>query len=112
VTASQDQGKRISWSKAREVLGTGAGMNPINYVCIARPGFHSLAERKAEEIAREEGGRRLLLMPIDVLAEAVVRVREEELEPAALADLLARSKGQLTVRDLPEGMRAAVEAGP
>lgn len=112
VTASQEEAKRISWSKAREVLGTGAGMNPINYVCIGRPGFHSLAERKAEEIAREEGGRRLLLIPIDVLAEAVVRVREEELEPAALADLLARTKGLLTLRDLPERAQTAVEAGP
>jgi hypothetical protein len=100
VTASKDEGKRISWNKAREVLGTGAGMNPINYVCIGRPGFHSLAERKAEEIAREEGGRRLLLMPVDVIAEAVVRVREEALEPVALADLLARAKGLLTLRDL------------
>ena len=76
------------------------------------PGFHSLAERKAEEIAHEQGGRRLLLVPIDVLAEAVVRVREGELEPAALADLLARSRGLLTLRDLPERAQAAVETIP
>jgi helicase len=112
VTASRDEGKRISWNKAREVLGTGAGMNPINYVCIGRPGFHSLAERKAEEIAREEGGRRLLLVPVDVVAEAVVRVREEALEPAALADLLARAKGLLTLRHLPARAETAVEASP
>jgi helicase len=111
VTASKDAGKRVSWNKAREVLGTGAGMNPINYVCIARPGFHSLAERKAEEIAREEGGRRLLLMPIDVLAEAVVRVREDELESAALADLLARSRGLFTLSALPGRAQTVVEAG-
>jgi hypothetical protein len=111
VTASQDEAKRISWSKAREVLGTGAGLNPINYVCLGRPGFHSLAERKAEEIAREAGGRRLLLVPIDVLAEAVVRVREELLEPAALADVLARSRGLLEIGHLPERLEAVVEAG-
>jgi hypothetical protein len=111
VTASQEEAKRISWSKAREVLGTGAGMNPINYVCIGRPGFHSLAERKAKEIAREEGSRRLLLVPIDILAEAIVRVREELLDPVALADVLARARGVLEMSDLPERVATAVEAG-
>jgi helicase len=111
VTASQEQAKRISWNKAREVLGTGAGMNSINYVCIGRPGFHSLAERKAEEIAREAGGRRLLLVPIDVLAEAIVRVHEELLDPAALSDTLARSRGLLEISDLPERREATVETG-
>jgi hypothetical protein len=108
VTASQDEAKRVAWSKAREVLGTGAGMNPINYVCVARPGFHSLAERKAEEIAHEQGERRLLLVPIDVLAEAVVRVREELLEAATLGDLLARSRGVLAFNDLPAAEPAGV----
>lgn len=112
VTASQDEAKRISWSKAREVLGTGTGMNPANYVCIGRPGFHSLADGKAAEIAREQGGRRLLLVPIDVLAEAIVRVREGQLEAAALADLLARSRGSLTLRDLPAPTAAVAEVEP
>lgn len=110
VTASQDEGKRVAWNKAREVLGTGAGMNPINYVCVARPGFHSLAERKAEEIAREQGDRRLLLVPIDVLAEAVVRVREELLDVAVMSDLLAHSRGVLKPGDLPVLEPAAVAA--
>lgn len=110
VTASQDEAKRVAWSKAREVLGTGAGMNPANYVCVARPGFHSLAERKAEEIAREQGERRLLLVPIDILAEAVVRVREEALDAATLADLLARSRGVLAFSDLPVAEPTAVVA--
>lgn len=109
VTASKEESKRITWRKAREVLGTGTGMNPANYVCVGRPGFHSLAERKAAEIAREQGGRRLLLVPIDVLAEAIVRVREGELDVQALADLLARSRGLLTLRDLPARAEAAVE---
>jgi helicase len=110
VTASQDGGKRVAWNKAREVLGTGAGMNPINYVCVARPGFHSLAERKAEEIAREQGDRRLLLVPIDVLAEAVVRVREELLDAATMSNLLAHSRGVLKPADLPAPEPAAVTA--
>jgi hypothetical protein len=108
VTASKDEAKRVSWNKAREVLGTGAGLNPVNYVCIARPGFHSLAERQAGEIAREQGSRRLLLVPIDVLAEAIVRVREGRLDAALLTDLLANSRGLLKFRDLPVVDAAAV----
>ena len=42
-------------------------------------------------------------MDLAILAEAVVRVREEELEPAALADVFARSKGLLTLRPAPAG---------
>ena len=112
VTASADTAKRISWNKAREVLGTGTGMSPANYVCVGRPGFHSLAERKADEIAREQGGRKLLLVPIDVLAEAIVRNREGRLERATLADLLARGRGMLTLRDLPLAAEANVAVEP
>ena len=108
VTASKEEGKRVSWNKAREVLGAGAGLNPLNYVCIARPGFHSLAERQAEEIAREEGERRLLLVPVDVLAEAIVRVQEGRLDAGLLNDLLAYKRGFLTFRDLPALEPAAV----
>jgi replicative superfamily II helicase len=112
VTASADTAKRISWNKAREVLGTGTGMNPANYVCIGRPGFHSLAERKVAEIAQEEGSRRLLLIPIDVLAEAVVRLREGELEAGALGDILARGRGLLSLSDLPRSIVAGVNVEP
>jgi len=73
VTASLDPTRNIVWSKAREILGGGVGINPTNYVCVGRPGFHSLAVEHAELIAREEGARRLLLVPLDVLAEVVVR---------------------------------------
>ena len=112
VTASREEAKRISWSKAREVLGAGAGFNPINCICIGRPGFHSLAERKTEEIAREAGDRRLLLVPLDVLAEAFIRVREDRLDIAELADLFAWERGLLEIGDLPERARTSVGTSP
>lgn len=86
--------------QAREVLGTGAGLNPINFVCVARPGFESLAERKADEIARETGPRRLLLAPIPMLAEALVRCGERRMSAEALGDLLATARGILREEDL------------
>jgi hypothetical protein len=104
ITASVHISKNISWSKAREVLGAGVGLNPVNYVCVGRPGFHSLAEESARQIAREDGARRLLLVPMDVIAEAVVRCQEGGLDAASLLDLLARTRGLLTLGDLPNVM--------
>ncbi len=100
VTASQGDARPVKWSKAREVLGTGAGLNPINYVCVGRPSFESLAERKANEIARETGPRRLLLVPITLLAEAVVRCGEGRMSAEALGNLFAQARGVLSDNDL------------
>jgi len=86
----------------REVLGTGAGLNPINYVCVGRPSFEALAERRTNEIAREAGTRRLLLIPIAVLAEALVRSSEGRMTGDQLGDLLAQGRGILQEQDLPD----------
>lgn len=59
VTASEGDARPIRWNKAKEILGTGAGLNPINYVSIARPSFDSLAERSVTDIAREIDSRKL-----------------------------------------------------
>ena len=101
VTASQDEVRPIRWNKAKEILGAGAGLNPINYVCAGRPSFDALAQRSAGNIARETGSRSILLVPIPVLAEAIVRVAEGEMTPHGLADLLAHRRGNLAVEDLP-----------
>jgi hypothetical protein len=104
VTASESETKGIRWNKVREVLGTGAGLNPINYVCVGRPSFHSLAERRAGEIARETGARRLLLIPIHVLADAVLRCQEERLTSDLLGDLLADAQGVLDLDALDDAV--------
>ena len=103
VTASQDDTRPVRWNKAKEILGAGAGLNPVNYVCVGRPDFESLALRSAENIAREAGHRSILLVPIPVLAEAAVRIAEGSLDSRHLVDVLARRRGNLTVDDLSEG---------
>lgn len=103
VTASQGDIRPIKWNKAKEILGAGAGHNPVNYVCIGRPHFDSLAERHVTDIAREAGARTLLLIPIPVLAEAIVRISEGILESGLFADILARRRGLLTVDNLAPG---------
>jgi hypothetical protein len=103
VTASQDDTRPVRWNKAKEILGAGAGLNPVNYVCVGRPDFESLAQRSAENIAREAGHRSILLVPIPVLAEAAVRIAEGSLDSRHLVDLLAHRRGNLAVDDLSEG---------
>lgn len=99
VTASQDDARPVRWNKAREVLGTGTGLNPINFVCIARPSFESLAQRSAENISREAGSRSILLLPMPVFAEAIVLVAEGKVALAVLGDFLAHHAGHVANGD-------------
>jgi helicase len=108
VTASDDDLRPIRWNKAKEILGTGAGMNPTNFVCIGRPTFDPLAVRRAEEIARESGPRSILLIPLPVFADAIVRIAEKRMTVTALGDLLARASGLL---ELPQSGPHAASRG-
>jgi hypothetical protein len=101
VTGSQDDQKAIKWTKAKEVMGQGAGLNPVNCVCIGRPRFESLAERHARDIAREGGDRKLLLVPVDVVVEAMISCTRGDMTAAEWGDLLASRNGVLTRDDLP-----------
>jgi replicative superfamily II helicase len=101
VTASKSPDKPIPWRKARSVLGQGAGINAVNFACFGRPRFDGLAERSTAALAREENDRRLLLVPMDVLVEAISRVAEGRLTSQALGDVLANGRGLLKADDLP-----------
>ncbi len=101
VTGSQDDQKAIKWTKAQEVMGQGAGLNPVNCVCFGRPRFEGLAERNARDIAREGGDRKLLLVPVDVLVETMIRCTIGEMTAGELGDLLASRRGVLGRDDLP-----------
>jgi replicative superfamily II helicase len=100
VTASKSVDKPIPWRKARQVLGQGAGLNPVNFTCFGRPRFDGLAERSAAALAREEHDRRLLLIPMDIFVEAISRVAEGRLPSEALGNVLASKRGLLTSDDL------------
>jgi replicative superfamily II helicase len=102
VTASDNDQKPIAWNKAKQVMAQGAGQNPINCVCIARPRFERLAEVQAAKIARETGARSVLLIPMPVFAEMVSRVGEGTLTTADLDHLMAQDRGLLALDDLPD----------
>lgn len=101
VTGSETDEKPIKWTKAQDVMGQGAGLNPVNCVCIGRPRFEALAERNANDIAREEGDRRILLVAVDVLVEAMLRCVRGQMSAAGLGEVLAATTGVLRVEDLP-----------
>jgi len=109
VTASETPGKPIKWTKANGVLGQGAGLNPVNYVCIGRPRFEALAIRHASQIGQETGGRTILLLTIPAFAELVLRCVENRLQPAALADFLALRSGACDASQLPDDASAPGE---
>src|SRR5439155_5764054 len=105
VTASADDAAGVKWAKAREILAAGAGLNPINCVCIARPGFLASAERSARDLAREQGGRHLLLLSVPQLCELLVRVAEGDMTAIAVGELFARMRGVLDAPVLDEPAR-------
>lgn len=100
VTASRDSGRPVAWAKAREVLGAGAGINPVNYVCVGRPRFDTLAIRRAADISREAGGRSLLLLTIPALGELILRCAEGRMTGQQLADFFASAAGAFDTADL------------
>jgi hypothetical protein len=102
VTASQSDQKPVPWNKAKEVMAQGAGQNPVNCVCVARPRFDALAEQQATKIARETGSRAILLMPVPVLAEIVSRVGEGTLSVDDVDRIMVERRGLLAIEDLPE----------
>lgn len=102
VTATQDDARPVKWNKAKEILGAGAGLNPINYVCAGRPSFEVLAVRSADNIAREIGTRSILLIPMPVLAEAIVQIAEGRMSVQQFSELLAHGRGNLTIDNLPD----------
>src|SRR5205807_802830 len=60
-----------------------------------------LAERNARDIAREGGNRKLLLVPVDVVVEAMIRCTKSEMPSEEWGNLLASRRGLLTRDDLP-----------
>lgn len=100
ATSSVDNVKPISWDKAREVLGSVGVSNPINFVTVGKPDFHELAISNAKELAAE-GSRRLVLVPVAVLAEACIRVFEGKLDRSVLLNILRNQTGYLSLDEIP-----------
>jgi len=87
ASASEDFKKLIPWDKAREVLGSvGFTGRASNYITIGKPDFHERAIKNAQEVT--EKGQRLLLVPVDVLAELCLKCFEGKITQEVLLELL------------------------
>jgi hypothetical protein len=100
--ASQRDPKPVSWNRAKEVMAQGAGQNPVNCVCVARPRFEALAEQQADKIARETGSRAILLVAVPALAEIASRVGEGTLSIDDVDRIMVEGRGLLALEDLPD----------
>ena len=91
--------KKISSKKAEEVLGAAGNYSGVvGSIVIGRPDFHELAIQRADGISTNILLYKLL--PISVLAEMWVRLREGRLSNNNIDDMLLSHKGHLTMAHL------------
>lgn len=98
VTAKERNDHHIDKGKAEKILGSAAEYKPIARVVIGRPDFHELAIDNAENIVAE--GMNYKLIPMHVLAEMYVRVREGRLTSKDIESILRNERGYLTFETL------------
>ena len=97
--------KKISSKKAEEVLGaSGNYSGVVGSIVIGRPDFHELAIRRADGISTNILPYKLL--PIPVLAEMWVRLREGRLTCNKIDDILLSHEGYLTTAHLEQYEKA------
>ena len=93
VTASEDNRKPVSWSKAKEVLASvGYSDQASNFVTIARPDFHDVAIGNANEMA-ERSDQQLLLITISDVVELFLSEIEGKLAEGGLLRILESTHG-------------------
>ena len=93
ATASEDNRKPVSWSKAREVVSSvGYSGQASNFVTVARPGFHDVAIGNANEIAGR-GDQHLLLIPLTDLIEVFLSEIEGKIPGGSLMRVLEDAHG-------------------
>ena len=99
VVSVSASNKKISTRKAEEVLGAAGNYSGVvGCIVIGRPDFHELAIQRADGISTNILSYKLV--PISVLAEMWVRLREGRLSSNNIDDILPPHKGYLTTAHL------------
>jgi hypothetical protein len=92
ITASD---KKISMKKSEEILGSGGAYTPVKgAIVIGKPDFHELAINRSAGIASGICGYKLI--PVYILAEMWVRLKEGKLEQKHIDTILASEVGYIT----------------
>jgi helicase len=98
VTARETQ--NVSMKKAGEIIAGAARFRPVARIVVGRPDFHELAIKNAQEIAND--GTNFKILPMFVLAEMFVRVREGRLKDDAVMNILRNQLGYISIETLSE----------
>ncbi len=103
VTAKDNPTKYVDSKKAGEVISQSARFHPDGFICIGRPDFQDLAREQAEHHAMDKNFK---LLPVHVLAELVVLVKEKKISKDEATDFLLNARGYLTVSGITEFCKA------
>lgn len=97
VTAKKDQTSFIDSKKAGDVISQSARFHPDGFICLGRPDFQDLAREQANHHALDKNFK---LLPMYVLAELFVRVKEGKIDTNLAAEFLLNARGYLTVSEI------------
>jgi len=97
VTAKDDPKKFIDSKKAGDVISQSARFHPDGFICLGRPDFQELAREQAQHHALDKNFK---LLPVYVLAELFVQVREGKIDKNDATNFLLNARGYLTIAEL------------
>jgi helicase len=103
VTAKEKTTSFINSKKAGEVVPQSARLQPDGYICLGRPDFQDFAKEQAIHLAKKDNFK---LLPMYVLVELYVQVRESKIDGERAARYLFTSTGYLSVAQI-EGFKPA-----
>lgn len=98
VSCTANENKPVTWEKARAVVSSTGVSDVQAYVVVGRPEFHPEAISSALRLPEEQ---RLILVTVDVLGEACLRVLTGKLTADQLLLSIEAHRGLFTISDLP-----------
>lgn len=97
VTAKESNIKFVDSKKAGDVIPQSARFKPDGYICFGRPDFQDLAKENAFELGSMHNYKAI---PIFVLAEAFVLVKEDKITAKEVTEYLLNERGYFTIKRL------------
>ncbi|MCL6611079.1 MAG: DEAD/DEAH box helicase [Peptococcaceae bacterium] len=97
VTAKESNNKFVDSKKAGDVIPQSARFKPDGYICFGRPDFQELAKENAQELGDIHNYKAI---PIYVLAEAFVLVKEGKVNIKKLSNFIFNTRGYISIKKL------------
>lgn len=94
VTAKENKRNFVEFRKSAEVITQSAQFNPTGYICIGKPDFQDLAIERAGDLEKLHDFK---LIPLYILVELFVRVKEERITTLEATRFLRNNTGYLDI---------------